>query len=307
MSAGMNGDGAETRSDAEAAAGAASTGASTSAGAALEVRGISAGYGRTRVLHDVSLDLPAGGSLGIVGESGSGKTTLARVIAGEHAPESGEILLDGEALTRRRTSAQRRAIQVVHQDPYSSLNPRLRIGSVLTELLAVHRLRPRAERRARAEELMRLVSLPVEALDAFPGQLSGGQRQRAAIARALAVEPRLLVADEPTSALDVTVQATVLALLDDLRERLGLTILLISHDLAVVHHLTERVGVMRDGRLVELAGTDEVFRRPTDPYTRRLLASAPRLAPAAGRVPPPDDDAPSRSDDRPAPDDRPPT
>jgi peptide/nickel transport system ATP-binding protein len=217
-------------------------------------------------------------------------TTLARVIAGEHAPESGEILLDGEPLTRRRTSDQRRAIQVVHQDPYSSLNPRLRIGSVLTELLAVHRLRPRAGRRARAEELMRLVSLPVEALDAFPGQLSGGQRQRAAIARALAVEPRLLVADEPTSALDVTVQATVLALLDDLRERLGLTILLISHDLAVVHHLTEQVGVMRDGRLVELAGTHEVFRRPTDPYTRRLLASAPRLAPAAGHTTAPTDD-----------------
>jgi peptide/nickel transport system ATP-binding protein len=278
MSAGASGEGLA----AGVAAGAASAGAgattAAAAGAALEVRGVSAGYGRTRVLHDVSLDLPAGGSLGIVGESGSGKTTLARVIAGEHAPESGEILLDGEPLTRRRTSDQRRAIQVVHQDPYSSLNPRLRIGSVLTELLAVHRLRPRAGRRARAEELMRLVSLPVEALDAFPGQLSGGQRQRAAIARALAVEPRLLVADEPTSALDVTVQATVLALLDDLRERLGLTILLISHDLAVVHHL------------VELAGTHEVFRRPTDPYTRRLLASAPRLAPAAGHTTAPTDD-----------------
>ena len=246
--------------------------------ARVELRDLVVAYGSTRVVHGVSLRVAAGSVLGIVGESGSGKTSVARAIAGELAPAAGEVLLDGQVLPgTARTLAQRRAVQVVYQDPYASLNPRMTVGQVLRELLTVHRVVPRAQVRARSTELVELVRLPPEVLDARPRQLSGGQRQRVALARALALEPQVLVADEPTSALDVSVQRTVLDVLVDLQQRLGLTVVLISHDLAVVHSLCDRVVVMRDGRVVEDAPAAEFFRSPQHPYSRALLDVAPRL------------------------------
>ena len=180
---------------------------------------------------------------------------------------------DGRELTARRTTEDRRAIQIVFQDPYSSLNPRLTVRTVLGELLEVHRLVPRAEIEPRLRELMGLVGLPKGALDGLPSQFSGGQRQRIAIARALTVEPRVIIADEPVSALDVSVQATILRLFEDLRTRLGLTVVFISHNLAVVRHLSDRVAVMYLGRIVEQGDREAVFSDPRHPYTRALLAA----------------------------------
>ncbi|RKN12835.1 ABC transporter ATP-binding protein [Streptomyces radicis] len=243
----------------------------------LSVDGVTVSYGRTPVLHGVDLDVPGGTVAGIVGESGSGKTTLARCLTGQVTPTGGTVTLGGQRLTHRRTVAQRRALQMIYQDPFSSLNPRLTVGQTLTELLAVHRLVPRAERPARAAELLDLVGLPPEALRARPRQFSGGQRQRIAIARALAVEPRVLVADEPTSALDVAVRATILDLFARLRDGLGVTIVLISHDLSVVAHMCDTVTVLRDGRVVEHGGARDVLRHPEHAYTRSLIAAVPRL------------------------------
>lgn len=243
----------------------------------LKVRFAVEKFGLVRAVDGVTLDISAGEILGLVGESGCGKTTIGRCITGQLEATEGEVRLDGALVGKRRTAEQRRAVQMVFQDPASSLNPRMSVRQVLAELLRVHRLVPRDQVEARCRELLGLVGLPSQALDGYPNQFSGGQRQRIAIARALAVEPRLLVADEPVSALDVSVQATILQLFAELRDRLGLAILLISHNLAVVRHLTDRVAVMYLGRLAEAGARDELFDDPRAPYTQVLLAAAPRL------------------------------
>ena len=234
-----------------------------------------------RAVDGVDLEIERGEALAVVGESGSGKSTLARALTGIAPVAAGEISFDGKKLAGRRRGRDRRRIQMVFQDPYSSLNPRLTVGSMLSELLKVHKVVPRSEVESFSRELLNLVGLSEEALHAYPRQFSGGQRQRVAIARALALRPDLLIADEPVSALDVSVQATILNLLRDLRAELGLTLMLISHNLAVVRHLCNRVAVMYLGRIVELAPTEELFSNPQHPYTQALLAAIPTLEPGS--------------------------
>ena len=234
-----------------------------------------------RAVDGVDLEIERGEALAVVGESGSGKSTLARALTGIAPVAAGEMIFDGKKLAARRRGRDRRRIQMVFQDPYSSLNPRLTVGSMLSELLKVHKVVPRSEVESFSRELLNLVGLSEEALPAYPRQFSGGQRQRVAIARALALRPDLLIADEPVSALDVSVQATILNLLRDLRAELGLTLMLISHNLAVVRHLCNRVAVMYLGRIVELAPTEELFSNPQHPYTQALLAAIPTLEPGS--------------------------
>jgi peptide/nickel transport system ATP-binding protein len=252
----------------------------------LEVRDLRVGYQRRSLLRrggprdyavdGVDLHVRRGRALGLVGESGCGKSTLARTVVGLLTPSSGEVRVAGGSWTggRRERAALRRTVQMVFQDPYSSLNPRQTIGTILTEPLIVHGLH-RDDRPGRVEELLGLVGLSTSLLDRYPYQLSGGQRQRVGIARALTLEPELIVADEPVSALDVSVQAQVINLLADLRDKLGLGILFIAHDLSVVRHLCDEVAVMQRGHIVEYADTASVFESPQHPYTRSLLAAAP--------------------------------
>ena len=232
-----------------------------------------------RAVDDVDLTIARGEALGLVGESGCGKSTLGRCIVGLYEPTEGEVLVEGVALHATRRPADRRRLQMIFQDPYSSLNPRMTVHQALAELLRVHHLRPRSGIDARCRELLDLVGLPPSALDAYPRQFSGGQRQRISIARALALEPEILIADEPVSALDVSVQATVLNLLADLRQRLGLTMLFVAHNMSVVRHVCDRVAVMYLGRIVETAPADLLFGDARHPYTQALLRAVPRLAP----------------------------
>ncbi|GAB0115179.1 ABC transporter ATP-binding protein [Acidisoma sp. C75] len=231
-----------------------------------------------RALRDVSLGIGTGEILGLVGESGSGKSTLGRVIVGLQERYEGQVSFGGTVLGHRRTRAQRRAIQMVFQDPYASLDPQMTVWQMIEELLAVHRIgKTRDARRARCEALMRLVHMPAALLDVRPAGMSGGQRQRIALARALAVDPQMIVADEATSALDVSVQAGIINLLADLRDEMGLSILFISHNLAVVRSLCDRVAVIYQGEIVEVADTEAIFGAPQHDYTRQLLAAAPDL------------------------------
>ena len=235
-----------------------------------------------RALAGVSLSIERGETLAVVGESGCGKSTLARVLVRLTTLDRGQIVFEGEDVRALRGEALRRynrRVQMVFQDPNGSLNPRMTAGEMLAEALLVHHMVPRADIPARVTELLALVGLPGEAATRLPRAFSGGQRQRLAIARALAVEPALLVADEIVSALDVSVQAQILNLLLDMQERLGLAMLFISHDLRVVRHLAHRVAVMYLGRIVEQGSADQVFNDTRHPYTQALLRAAPVLAP----------------------------
>ncbi|MQA33762.1 ATP-binding cassette domain-containing protein [Modestobacter roseus] len=234
------------------------------------------------VLHGVSLDIAAGETLGVVGESGSGKTTIGRAVLGLVKPSGGRITFDGQDVTHaapkdRRGSAQ--DIQVVFQDPYTSLNPSMQIGDILSEPLVVRGASQR-DARARVRTLLDQVGLPANAAERLPREFSGGQRQRVAIARALAPEPRLIVCDEPVSALDLSTQAKVLDLFIEIQRSTGVAYLFVSHDLAVVRHISHRVSVVYRGDIVETGSADAVTSTPENPYTQRLLLAAPVADPA---------------------------
>ena len=246
---------------------------------AIEIRGLTRHFGRVRAVDGVTLAVPAGGTMGIVGESGCGKSTLARVILGLMPPSGGEVLVEGRPLAALDRRARARLIQPVFQDPYSSLNPRQRIRDIVALPLRAQGTRDTARPVA---EMLDRVGLPGAMADRYPAELSGGQRQRVAIARALVLRPRIVLCDEPTSALDVSVQAQILNLLAELRRDLGLTLVFISHNLAVVEHIATEVAVMYLGRIVEHAPVDELFAAPMHPYTRALLASVLTPEPGLG-------------------------
>ena len=240
-----------------------------------------------RAVDGISFDVREGEMFGLVGESGSGKSTTGRCILRLTEPTSGEVLFRGEnvlSFSASRMRMARRDMQIVFQDPYSSLNPRMRVGEIVEEPLVIHRLGSRAERQARIEELFELVGLERNHLRRYPHEFSGGQRQRIGIARALALNPALIVADEAVSALDVSIQAQVVRLLLELQERLKLTYLFIAHDLRLVENICGRVAVMYLGRIVEMGDTASLFQRPTHPYTRALLSAIPTLDPDAPRT-----------------------
>lgn len=235
-----------------------------------------------QAVDQVSLSLAPGETLGIAGESGCGKSTLAKLLTGLLPPDSGTIRFEGDDLQQLHQEHKRRfrrSVQMIFQDPFSSLNPRLRIGDAIAEPLVIHGQAPGHNQREQAEALLERVGLPAELYDRFPHEFSGGQRQRIGIARALAVQPSVLVADEPVSSLDISIQAQIINLLLELKQHQGLTMVVISHDLAVLRHMSDRIAVMYLGALVELAPAEELFRRCRHPYSEALLAAIPRLRP----------------------------
>jgi ABC-type oligopeptide transport system ATPase subunit len=269
----------------------------------LEIRGLSVKYPRpgrlpsVTALDGIDLDVESGETMGIVGESGSGKTTLGNVILGLVRPAAGTVMLDGEDIGTagpRRRRELSRDLQIVFQDPYGSLNPMRTVGQTLEEPLLAHLSLTRRERRDRVAGALERVGLEREDARRYPGSFSGGQRQRIAIARALMLEPKLVVCDEPVSALDLSIQSQILNLLRSVQRELGLTLLFITHDLAVVRYISDRVTVLYQGHVVEHGTTQRVCTRPSDPYTTRLLAAAPspgravaRPAPSLGNGGPP--------------------
>jgi oligopeptide/dipeptide ABC transporter ATP-binding protein len=239
---------------------------------------------QVKAVDGVSFDIRRGETLGLVGESGCGKTTTGRCILQLERPTEGEILFDGISLTnldRKSLSSLRRRIQVIFQDPYSSLNPRMKVGEIIGEPIHVHNIEPdRQAQERRVHELLDVCGLPAKFADRYPHEMSGGQRQRVGIARALSLRPEFIVCDEAISALDVSIQAQIINLLENLREEFKLTYLFIAHDLSVVRHLCHRVAVMYLGRVVELADCDELYGNPLHPYTRALLEAVPVADPA---------------------------
>jgi oligopeptide/dipeptide ABC transporter ATP-binding protein len=252
-----------------------------------------------KAVDDVTLNIKRGETYGLVGESGCGKSTLGRSIARLTPVQSGEIRFAGQDLLRLEGAALRRArrdVQVIFQDSHGSFNPRMRVGEIVGEGLAVQGGMTKSEREARVADLMSAVGLRKEHLSRYPHEFSGGQRQRIGIARALALQPKLIIADEPVSALDVSIQAQVLNLLADLQDEFGLTYLFVAHDLSVVEHMSDRVGVMYLGKLVELADAGELYANPLMPYTQALLSAAPAAAGTGGQRIVLDGDVPSPLD-----------
>ncbi len=231
-----------------------------------------------KAVDDVSFDLFRGETLGLVGETGCGKTTVVRTILQLYKPTSGKILfedVDLTGLSENKMRSMRKRMQMIFQDPYASLNPRLTVGGIISAPLDVHTKENRKEKRARVQELLKIVGLNPDFVNRYPHEFSGGQRQRIGIARALALNPDLIICDEPISSLDVSIQAQVVNLLEELQDKLGLTYIFVAHDLSMVRHISDRIAVMYLGKVMELSGRDTIFIKPLHPYTRALISSVP--------------------------------